>query len=333
VGARGLDRSEENRRAANLGVGLIAACSALILGTVWFLPTTSGGRAVSLSLIVAAMVISVALNRLPWTRLPTEALLVFPALGILGMTLGALLSTGVSPAYTGFFTVVIFYVASTQRERLVLVTIAVCLPCWVVCQGGLSATIAVKLPITAGVWLLIGHSLARRRATNQVRMRDLLHAASTDPLTGFASRGELAHVLERTEAGDAVILIDLDGFKAINDSRGHEAGDDVLITFGRSVHRVLRASDVAVRYGGDEVLLLAPGAGAEGANALLERLRAEWGRRDRPTFSAGVAVRGDEDPMESLRRADKALYQAKARGRNRWSHAAVADGTPFKVVR
>ena len=108
-------------------------------------------------------------------------------------------------------------------------------------------------------------------------------------------------VLERTAAGTLSSLIDLDGFKAINDSMGHQVGDDILATFGYSVRSVLRSTDTALRYGGDEIMLVLPGAGVEQSDALLERLQFHWRQPDRPTFSAGVAVRGSEDAQETLR--------------------------------
>ena len=71
---------DEKHRGAQLGVGLIASCSALVLATVWFLPTTNNGRSVALAFVGIGMVISVALSKLSWERLPVQALLIFPAL-------------------------------------------------------------------------------------------------------------------------------------------------------------------------------------------------------------------------------------------------------------
>jgi diguanylate cyclase (GGDEF)-like protein len=333
MAAKRFDHASENRQAVHLGVGLITACSALILSTIWFLPTTAGGRSLALAVTAGSLVISVSLAKLPWERLPTEALLVFPGLGLAGMTLGASFSKGVSPAYAGLFTLAVFYVATTQSLRLTMAAVVVCLPLWVFCEGGFSATIGVRTPITLVIWVLIGHSLAQRKAANDKRIEGLVHAASTDPLTGFGSRSELARVLHKTEPGDAVVLLDLDGFKQVNDSRGHQAGDEILSDFGKIVRTVLRSADAAVRYGGDEVMLLLPGTAAGGAGVLLERLRDSWSRADRPTFSGGIAVRGEEEPTVTLLRADKCLYDAKGRGRNRWSFAVDADRTQLRVVR
>ncbi len=95
--AKRFDRASENRQAVHLGLGLITVSSALILSTVWFLPTTPGGRSVALAMTAGSLVASVALARLPWERLPTEALLVFPVLGLAAMTVGAALEQWCQP--------------------------------------------------------------------------------------------------------------------------------------------------------------------------------------------------------------------------------------------
>ncbi len=80
-------------------------------------------------------------------------------------------------------------------------------------------------------------------------------------------------------------------------------------------------------------MLLLPGTAVDGAGAFLDRLRASWSRPDRPSFSGGVAVRGEEEPTVTLLRADKCLYDAKARGRDCWSFATESDRTQLRVVR
>jgi diguanylate cyclase (GGDEF)-like protein len=322
----GSDRgATDHEQAAKLGVLVVGACWLLVGATVWFLPARHPDRMTALGVAAAAFLISIGLSRLSWRRLPEEALLVFPALGVVAITCVALLTTGISPAYMGFFTVAVFYIASTQSERVTLLALPLLLPLWVISQGGLSDEVGVKMLITLCIWALIAHGIARKKKSDEVRVTGLLYAAATDPLTGLASRGELVHVLERTDVGDAVVLIDLDGFKAINDTKGHPVGDDILATFGHSVRAAMRSTDIALRYGGDEIMLVLPQAGVGQSDALLERLRHHWLQPGRPTFSAGIAIRAEEDAQETLRRADKALYEAKRRGRDGWSHSPLTD--------
>jgi diguanylate cyclase (GGDEF)-like protein len=151
----------------------------------------------------------------------------------------------------------------------------------------------------------------------------LAQDAAIDPLTGLANRRTLGRALGRLRPEDTVIMIDLDHFKAINDSLGHREGDNVLRLFGRTLSGTLRAGDQVGRYGGEEFVVILPGSGAE---RFLARLRIAW-MRSRPhpvTFSAGVAS-ARPDPGKSLHAADCALYRAKQSGRNRWERASEDD--------
>jgi len=151
----------------------------------------------------------------------------------------------------------------------------------------------------------------------------LAQDASIDPLTGLANRRTLGRALGRLRPEDTVVMIDLDHFKAVNDSLGHREGDNVLRLFGRTLAGTVRAAEQVGRYGGDEFVVILAGDGAE---RFLARLRIEW-MRARPcpvTFSAGLAA-GRPDPRKALHAADLALYRAKQEGRNRWVRAIEED--------
>jgi diguanylate cyclase (GGDEF)-like protein len=151
----------------------------------------------------------------------------------------------------------------------------------------------------------------------------LAQDASIDALTGLSNRRTLGLALGRLRPEDTVVMIDLDHFKAINDSHGHREGDQVLRLFGRTMAASLRAADQVGRYGGEEFVVILPGGGAE---RFLARLRIEW-MRTRPypvTFSAGVAA-ARPDPRTALQAADRALDRAKQSGRNRWERSTEED--------
>ncbi|HEX5725599.1 MAG TPA: GGDEF domain-containing protein, partial [Longimicrobiaceae bacterium] len=157
-------------------------------------------------------------------------------------------------------------------------------------------------------------SLRRLRLMESVRALSL-----TDPLTGLANRRHLEVVLRHAWAAAqrgeplSVMILDLDGFKAINDGLGHQTGDHVLRLFASSLLQEARGSDVAVRYGGDEFLVVLPGGRAPGARALARRVRERMaGCVD---FSEGVAEYWSDcaSPEELIRAADLSLYQAKTR--------------------
>ncbi|MCC6472591.1 MAG: diguanylate cyclase [Burkholderiales bacterium] len=130
----------------------------------------------------------------------------------------------------------------------------------------------------------------------------------------------------RVNAPVCLALLDVDNFKSLNDRLGHLAGDAALVHLAGIVRSALRPSDVVARYGGEEFVILLPGASVEEAVAAMVRVQRELTRRlfmnnnERVliTFSAGVTERGpQESEQEVLRRADTALYQAKAAGKNR----------------
>ncbi len=155
------------------------------------------------------------------------------------------------------------------------------------------------------------------------RANRLAEDASIDALTGLPNRRMLGRALGRLRTGDTVIMIDLDHFKAVNDTLGHPEGDRVLRLFGRTLAGNVRATDRVGRYGGEEFMVLLHGSQPD---QFLSRLRAEWLQaRPQPiTFSAGVAVAGAE-PGQTVEAADRALYRAKQSGRDQWTSATEED--------
>jgi diguanylate cyclase (GGDEF)-like protein len=160
--------------------------------------------------------------------------------------------------------------------------------------------------------------------------RVAMTAADTDQLTGLASRRCILSLLDNAmaRAPVAVALLDVDHFKAVNDSHGHQTGDKVLRRVANAIVGALRTSDRAGRFGGEEFLLILQGAEIEATLAIAERVRGAVeasipdGDEPRVTISIGVAFSSEGDSAEALiNRADRALYAAKVAGRNR-VHAA-----------
>jgi diguanylate cyclase (GGDEF)-like protein len=141
--------------------------------------------------------------------------------------------------------------------------------------------------------------------------------AEIDPLTGLGNRRRLDAALARLQPGDAVLVLDLDHFKAVNDTLGHDAGDQVLRGFGAHLSQRTRAGELAIRTGGEEfVVIAAAGGGTRAVSVLLGRLAVEWWHQSPlTTFSAGAAIHPGGDPATTMKRADEALYEAKRRGR------------------
>lgn len=251
----------------------------------------------------------------PWHRWPDQALLVVPLTSFGCLALLGHASDGRASAYGGFATLLFLFVGLTQRRWTSLALLPVAVVTLVQLNGGLTAPLVVRIPISLMVWVATAEIVCAYRMRIRGTLDDLTNRADIDALTRLHNRHGLPGLLRRLVGDDAVLLVDLDRFKALNDSAGHAAGDDVLSDFGAVLRGVVRVSDRAVRYGGEEFLILLPGAGLAGAQALDARLRAAWHAvRPDVTFSGGIALAG-EDARPALERADEALYAAKAAGR------------------
>ncbi|WP_295452077.1 PAS domain S-box protein [uncultured Thiodictyon sp.] len=184
--------------------------------------------------------------------------------------------------------------------------------------------------------LAIAVSEAAKLALSNLRLQETLREQAThDRLTGLFNRRYLDEALPRAievsrRRGEplAVAMLDLDHFKRFNDAYGHEAGDAVLRAVGALLNGVIRAGDLACRYGGEELTLVLPGASLEAARGRLDgvrlaimQTRLSYEGRELPaiTVSIGVTVAGaqETDAVAVLKRADAALYRAKEAGRNR----------------
>jgi len=167
--------------------------------------------------------------------------------------------------------------------------------------------------------------------------------ALTDGLTGLPNRRSIDDTLkrmaahaQRTSSPLGVVLLDLDHFKQVNDTFGHEKGDEVLAAVGVTITSNLRASDFAGRFGGEEFILLLPDTDRDGAVIVAENMRKAIAALDvagesrAMTASFGVAALPDDEaePTLLLRAADRALYLAKSRGRNRVETLASQDPEP-----
>jgi diguanylate cyclase (GGDEF)-like protein len=198
-------------------------------------------------------------------------------------------------------------------------------------------TVLTALPGDDGA--LAGFVAVSRDMSERKRLEDeMKRLAATDALTGAANRRQAEIWLEtnaraRGEDGAdcAVLMLDVDHFKLVNDRFGHAAGDDVLRALVRICESALRVQDLMARWGGEEFLIALPGADVAMGERVAERLRAALmdagltGPSGEPlpfTVSIGVAAGAGESPRTLIARADAALYDAKRSGRNRVTLAA-----------
>jgi diguanylate cyclase len=174
----------------------------------------------------------------------------------------------------------------------------------------------------------------------EARIRNLEHELEQiselvreDQLTGALNRRGLDESLDRelkradrSKSAVSVAMLDIDNFKQLNDSLGHQAGDRALVHLTQVIKETLRPADSVGRYGGEEFLIVLPDSDLQAAMEAMQRLQRDLTKkfflhnneRILVTFSAGVALRGEnEDADDVIGRADKAMYIAKKTGKNR----------------
>jgi diguanylate cyclase (GGDEF)-like protein len=181
--------------------------------------------------------------------------------------------------------------------------------------------VCVLIAFTTGLRSIV--RLVRSARASEDRLGRLEQLASTDDLTGLPNRRHWDEQLPRElgrslrhEGPICVAMLDLDHFKAYNDTHGHQAGDRLLKEVAAAWRAVLRPYDLLARYGGEEFSLILTDSGIEDATWITERLRVATPHGT--SCSVGIAEwNRDEDPGALVERADQALYEAKRGGRNR----------------
>jgi diguanylate cyclase (GGDEF)-like protein len=181
-----------------------------------------------------------------------------------------------------------------------------------------------------------------KNAQLEKSLKKIEEVAATDPLTGLYNRRHFGRVVEqlfneaqRYDNELACVMIDLDGYKQLNDTHGHQIGDQLLVIAGKVISANMRKMDVAARYGGDEFVLLLPRAMPEEASGVAQRIRDEFRqssaillrRNEGVGMSIGIgSIRADSpgSTEQLVAAADAALYRAKAAGRNR---VVLSQGT------
>ena len=316
-------------RDVRLGAGMVAAFCVVVACTSPLLHLSAGtGRAVVL-VVAAVAAVDFGLLLLPWDRCRRQLLLAFPLLLLAGEVMLAVTTKGVSANYTGFFTLGFVYIGLTQVRGTGVVFSLLAAPCWAVAQQHWASSFAIKLGVNMTVWLLLSGTLAVRTSRDLNSSRELAVHAYTDVLTALGNRRALAGRLEHLIAnpvlsGSTVLLVDLDGFKKVNDTFGHGVGDELLVVAAKRIESNLRESDLAVRLGGDEFAIVLDEGGLAKAKEVATRMILLLAApitlsRIRLSVTASIGIVEIVPPSaveEILSHADLAMYQAKAAGRN-----------------
>jgi diguanylate cyclase (GGDEF)-like protein len=239
--------------------------------------------------------------------------------------------------YPVFFILLIAWTGSTRRRGVATIAACASAPAlyWMLAHSGRSTVgwqcLIVTLPVSAALGEVLSWNASRARMLTKVEMQRRLH----DPLTGLANRvmlsAQLDHALARARRGlgsVAVLYIDVDHFKRINDSAGHAVGDDVLIATAERLRTCARETDTIARVGGDEFVLVCEDLATvmdatEIAQRVLDSVKQDAPGGPPPvpmSFSIGIALSdlGDETTAALLQTAALALYRAKQEGRARF---------------
>lgn len=199
---------------------------------------------------------------------------------------------------------------------------------------------------------LLQKQLLQKNHQLEAALRRVEELAATDPLTGLYNRRHFSHVIEqlfaqaqRHDYDLACIMVDLDGYKQLNDAHGHQVGDQLLVLAGKVIRTNMRIMDVAARYGGDEFVLLLPQASTQQAATVGRRIRDEFFAAsamllqcpcDRGvTMSMGIAcLRINHPPTadQLVAIADTALYTAKGLGRDRIHTSSIISATLSRPI-
>lgn len=351
--------------AATIGVGALVLTGSIRgaefaanLGT-WWVGDTAG------NIIVAPLVLTWSMqHHVVWTR---PKLLEIAGFGA-SLSLVSVLVFGQSNGYLVplplTFLILPFIVWAAFRFSRREVTTAIAVVCTIAiwqsvagdgpfARGPLNQSLLLLLAFISCVvatGLMLSAAVGERdrtRASLERVLQEVREQARSDPLTGLANRRSLEEFLHRTwvraqrDAGTlAVVMMDLDHFKSVNDRFGHDAGDRVLMSVAQLLKSHIRAGDMACRFGGEEFAIVMPEATLDVVRGRAENIRRairqlEPRYRSRPlgriSASFGIALYPlhAEDPERLLRAADGALYDAKAAGRDRIVVAPEGERTPL----
>jgi diguanylate cyclase (GGDEF)-like protein len=327
----GLDSSRLRLRVQVIGVGvwvqyLVAAAMAVWAAATWSRPY----RAQIVGTIVIALVVAFVISRLPAETIVRgplrEPFFLVWSLGDISLVcLLAYWDGGVtSPATLSLFLTLVFAALSYPLGSMITVAVASVAGVAVLALVGGAVPGHMDVDPVYIVMFLVCLALTGVLCVWQARLterqrQELAELSRTDPLTGCLNRRGFAERMDielqragRAGAPVALIQLDLNGFKAVNDRHGHAAGDDVLRWVGSTLQGLLRGSDATGRLGGDEFALLLPGVAADEARVIARRTVAALAERVGSAAGVGAFPADGHDGEALHRHADADLYAAKA---------------------
>ena len=311
----------------------------------WFELADEDVRALD-RVVIAGGVLVGSIWYFPWHRFGSNVLLVPVSAALALITLAVYFSGGWQSPLSVFYLFVVVFCASYFSAGVAALGVALTLlaglspQLYAPDQARLVGYLIIQAPVFGGLVLACRYAMWERESSrserDSQRIRDLeerlWHEASLDSLTGLYNRGRFEarfkDEFERARhTGERfmVLFVDVDDFKRVNDNHGHRTGDEALKLIAGILRSCSRRMDVVARHGGDEFMVMLPGASLPEAHRFFDRMRGQVVERSRSALgldlriSAG-AVQGPgpvEDPAVLLDAADEAMYRAKRHGKNR----------------
>jgi diguanylate cyclase (GGDEF)-like protein len=315
-----------------MGAGLVAAFLVTVASTAWDLRVHHDALVTTFVILLVVAIVDAGLCGLPWTNVPQQSLLVFPLILVVTEIALASHTDGVAAYYTGYFTLGFVYIGLTQPRGTSFWFVLFVVPAWIYTQQGLTGHAWIRVLVGTVIWVLVGEVVAGYASVHRARSDVLRKTAHTDILTGLASRLVMTQRIDsfiatsQVEAASLLVL-DLDGFKAVNDAYGHSVGDELLVAIGRRIRANVSADDVIARLGGDEFAVLLERCTPGEAILVGQRLIESVGRpidltrgSVAVTASAGIVdLTRCASAQDALGDGDVAMYEAKLAGKNRYS--------------
>ena len=274
-------------------------------------------------------------------KLYTKMVYILAAAPILAVVSNLMIVANIE-SFTTYLTeiyLIIFWVFTVSGLRLMPASLSVII---IVCSTVISNYFIFPLPkelfIMHGFWILSvisfgfvnAYFLERMSKRNFLYNEQLESLATTDNLTGLSNRNRLDEILQneldrckRFNHSFGFVLLDIDHFKSVNDNHGHQIGDSVLVGIANIIKENTRATDILIRWGGEEFVMVCLESNKEAVLSLVENIRLKVEEHifetvGSKTVSMGVTLSTKEDSIASvIKRADEALYNAKDSGRNR----------------
>lgn len=282
----------------------------------------------------------------PWQRFGRNLLLVPNSVGLALATLVVYFSGGWHSPFSVFYLFIVVFCAGYFSARVAALCVAVTLlasltpQLYVPNPALLVEQLIVEIPTYLGLALVCRYAVQERtrlqfqQDSEQIRDLEerLWHEASLDPLTGLFNRGrfearfnEEFERAKRTGERFMLLFVDIDDFKDVNDNHGHRMGDEALKLVAEVLQSTSRRIDVVARHGGDEFMVMLPGASLPEAHRFFERMRKRVAERSDRTLSLELRLSAgavlcpgySTDPASLLDAVDEAMYRAKRRGKNR----------------